>query len=68
MKFELTIIEDVDGYLCTLNNSAHTGCTGWPQPTKKAAALNTAAYFMRTFPDVKMPWHRIVHAIKKLSD
>lgn len=67
MMFEITFYKDKEGYLCTLNNSAHTGCTGWPQSTKKAAALNTAAFFMRTFPNVRMPWHRIVHAIKKLD-
>ena len=66
--FEIKFLDTPEGWLATINNVFHTGCTGNPMPTKKEAALDTLRYFGECFDDCPFPYNDARRIINDLND
>ena len=66
--FEIMFMETPDGYLATINDVFHTGCTGSHKPTKKEAGLDALQYFGECFDDVPFPYNEARQIINDLND
>ena len=64
--FEIIILETEDGFLATINDVFHTGCTGDYKPTMAEAAEDALRYFGECFDDVPFPYNEARRVIVEM--